>query len=77
MKTVTMFETLDGEIHNTRQRAERHLDDIYGRALSKVAEEIWGMNAFKLRVYIDENADKFREILRIKQDFELDRDDDL
>jgi hypothetical protein len=74
MKLLTRVQTFDGVLHNDRDAATRHLDRLYGAALSKLAHKIIAESDFKyshLVEFLDGNLDSFKELMNIKADLVL------
>ena len=74
MKLLTRVQTFDGALHNDQAAAARHLDRLYGAALSKLAHKIIAESDFKyshLVEFLDGNLDSFKELMKIKADMVL------
>ena len=81
MKLLTKVQTFDGQLHENRDAAMRHLDRVYGEAIcTLVANMITETDGkyTKLQEYIDGNLESFKHLIDIKQDMVLEdeRDDD-
>ena len=76
MKRVSRFETLDGVIHETKAKADKHLEMLYSNALIHIGKRMMVAYESKnyntgLLEYIDTNLSEFVELKRIKDDMQL------
>ena len=73
MRTVTMYETFNGVRHDSKEKAIKHLDEVYGEVITRVARELVGANGkYAAMVEIlNENIELFREALKAKDDMQL------
>ena len=79
MERVTKVRTFDGLLHDDQRAAQRHLDKIYGEALSKIAHKIISDSDFKyskLLECLDGNLDAFKKLMQIKADMRMENPDE-
>jgi hypothetical protein len=80
MKTIVKYQTFDGEQHDSKERAERHLNNVYSAAIGKVVsglmEHIYPRSQLKLGEYVDSHLYDFLHLQQIKDDYELLNDED-
>jgi len=76
MRYVTMVETFDGMRHADAANAKRHLENVYGLQLSKIAHGLAKTDGkyVAMQDYIDANLEQFTHLAAIKADME--REDD-
>lgn len=77
MKHVTKIQTFDGKLHTHVLDARRHLDKLYGDALTKIAHQLCNCDGkyAKISEWLDENLDSFEEVLRIKRDLQVETEE--
>jgi hypothetical protein len=68
MKLVEKYKTYDGVEHSSRQMAERHLDNKFSAAVSKISNTIPLGRGVGLAEYIVEHLDWFLEMQTILDD---------
>jgi hypothetical protein len=75
MKTVLKYQTFDGELHDTKERAKRHLDDVYSAAIGKVGHALMDHalrpGYLKIAEYVDTHLNDFLKLKTIKDDYTL------
>jgi hypothetical protein len=80
MKTVVKYQTFDGEVHDTRERAIKHLDNVYSAAIGKVInalmKHIYPRSYLQLGEHVDTHLSDFIYLQKIKDDYALINDDD-
>ena len=82
MKTVQKLQTRDGVIHDSVDKAKRHLTKKYESILGGIVDELVSKVQFhsksKIPVYdiLNANIDKFGELLEIIDDMENTENDD-
>lgn len=77
MKKVERFQTLDGTEHKTVKAALRHLDNLYGSAVCKLARQLCQIDKYQATLdFIDKNLGLFEELIRLKGDTEFERSDE-
>lgn len=78
MLIVTKVKTFDGILHDDTKAANRHLDRLYGDALSQLAYKIVSTN-FKYYAtmdVLDSNLHIFEYILKVKADMVIENNDE-
>jgi len=76
MKKVTKIETYDGLIHDTVKDAKKHLDKVYGDKLLNIGRSLAYQNYTFVTDYLDKHLDVLVELKQIRDDLNLDADDD-
>ena len=80
MKAVVKYQTFDGELHNSRELAKRHLDNVYAVAIGKVIGALMDCTHrrghIKVGEYIDTHLSEFLHLQEIKDDYALLNDQD-
>lgn len=78
MKSVTMIETCDGLKHPNQERAERHLDALVGDLITRLAHKLVATDCkyVKITEVLDSTTEVMREIVRLKDDMKLVREDE-
>jgi mRNA-degrading endonuclease RelE of RelBE toxin-antitoxin system len=77
MKSITMIETYDKEIHPTIESAIKHLDKEYGKILLELTRKICdlmfqeGPAISKVSDYLDNHLEEFHRLRIIKKDMDL------
>lgn len=80
MKTVIMWQTMDGVLHDCEQKAHSHANRRYGDALTSLAHDLV-RNAEKYRAIVDwlddaANLDRFLALRRLRDDCTLPGDNE-
>lgn len=77
MKWVAMVRTSDGVLHDDKPKADKHAEQRYGEALTRIAHELVHTDGKYSKVieYIDANLEKFAELHALKRDIELEKTD--
>lgn len=77
MHYVTKIQTFDGTLHETKKDALRHLDRLYGDAMTRICHQICSLDGKyrSITTWVDENLDVFKPLIRIKADMEMHGDD--
>jgi hypothetical protein len=80
MKAVIKYQTFDGEVHDSKERAIKHLDKVYSDAIGKVInalmEHIYPRSHLPLGEYVDTHLSDFLYLQRVKDDYALLDDED-
>jgi len=76
MQIVDMVKTFDGKIHPTTGQATKHLDMLYANIICPLSGKLAHIDSTKIGEYIDANLDKFLELARIKDDMEMDSENE-
>ena len=71
MKRVQVYETRDGVRHDSIQSAKRHLENLFARHVSYVANNIPLGRGVGLAEWIVDNLDVFLVMDGIRQDMKL------
>lgn len=81
MKKVTRIQTRDGVIHEDEKEANKHLDNLYGVIIRKLADSICdllfqqGHPVLRVCEYITEHLESFQELARIRRDMEMEENE--
>ena len=69
MKRVTMYQTADGRLHSSEDRAFYHANERYGRAVTNLAHRAVRQEKYtKMIAFIEENLAAFTELKALKDD---------
>lgn len=72
MTPVDAFRTSDGVLHDSFDKARSHAEQRYGDCLTRIAHELLKCDKYRaVTDYLDENADRFAELLALRADREL------
>ena len=79
MKRVQRYQTSDGIVHDSFERAHKHADNRYGFALTTLAHKLLRVDKYKDMVLFledDANIQKFLELQKLKDDIKLEVDEE-
>jgi len=72
MKRVTKIETADGVLHDDLGAAQRHVEALYGNALSRLAHKLVRLEKYAAMMEtLNANLPAFQELLDLKADLQL------
>lgn len=72
MKIVSKYQTKDGALHETEDAARRHIENLYGDPLSRLAHKLVQIDKYSDMVeFLDEHLPQLAELARIKEDLKL------
>ena len=72
MYTITKVGcSYDGSEHDTQEKAEKHLANLYGNILTKLAHQSVSLNYKQLTEFFDDNLYQFVELNEIRKDLEF------
>lgn len=71
MRIERVIVTFDGQKHETKDKAVKHLENMFAKDSANPAQELALINnAFKVRGYIYENRKKIGQMLDLLQEIE-------
>lgn len=78
MQRIEMIKTKDGILHESVERAKLHLDNLYGNQLTPICIELAKLDGKygPMVKWIDDNIERFRELLVLRDDLRLLDDDE-
>lgn len=77
MRKVIRYQTADGQLHDTPERAARHADELYGSELTAMAWELSQIGKYKLMIaFLESNLERFRGLLELRADIAMDAETD-
>lgn len=77
MKVIQRFQTSDGILHETHEKAHKHADNRYGNALTHQAQKLLEIHKYKAMIeYLEANLPIFLEIQKLKDDIEMESEPD-
>jgi len=72
MKRVSKIETADGVLHDGLANAQRHVEALYGNALSRLAHKLVQVEKYgQMMEALNANLPAFQELLALKADLQL------
>ncbi len=79
MKVVQRYETSDGVIHESYEKAHKHADNRYGSILTELAWKLAQICKYKDMIAFledDANIQKFLDLQKLKDDIKVETKDD-
>lgn len=77
MKKVEMFQTYDGERHNSEQAATRHLNNLYAAEMMKIAHCIMArQKRMEFTTWINDNLNRFQYLIDLRRDMRIEEGDE-
>lgn len=68
MRQVYRIQTLDGVLHESKTKANKHLESKYADVLCPIAHKLTQMKYTDILEYIDSHLDLFQSLIAIKAD---------
>jgi len=77
MKLVTMVQTNDGKLHDSRWEAEKHVKKLYSDLLLKLARDLTNqMKYVETAEYLDNHLLDFAKLTELKNDLKLETEEE-
>lgn len=78
MKWVQHVQTMDGKLHHDYGRAKCHAENVYGLALTKLAQAALRCEKYTpMLEFIDANLDEFVQLKALKDDITLEPEEKM
>lgn len=72
MKRVTMYQTADGQVHSSEERAAHYANERYGSALTALAHRAIQQQKYtEMVTFIEENLAAFAELKALQEDIHV------
>ena len=76
MKQIQAWVTSDGKAHTSFEKAQKHADERYGNALTKLAHELLRLDKYlTMSEFLDKNLSRFKELTELRADILVENPD--